>query len=114
VSKIARVRRREPYREINFASQKSETYYSSDIDGMETAFADVTGGITTTKLVDNVTEVILQFGKENFADYRSHFIVSAEFNSVNFIIRFRLVIGILGFGFGRNLSLNVNLYFVSF
>ena len=55
---------------------------------METVFADVAGGITTLKLVDNVTEGILTFGKENFADYRSHLIVAAEFNPVNILGEF--------------------------
>ncbi len=52
---------------------------------MKTTFDDVAGGITTLKFVDNVTEEILEFGKENFAEYRSHLIVASEFNEVIFL-----------------------------
>ncbi len=49
---------------------------------MNSSFTDVLGGMTELIPVPNITEAILEYGKDHIAEYRNQFIIAAEFNEV--------------------------------
>jgi hypothetical protein len=62
----------------------SITYYGSEDKGMEESFKEVMKGFELRGPEENVTETILEFGKDHLAEFRSQMIVAAEFNVVSF------------------------------
>ena len=58
------------------------TYYNTDINGMNSSFVDVVGGMTQLVPAENVTVDILEYGKDHIAEYRSQLIIAAEFVAV--------------------------------
>ena len=66
----------------------SITYYGSEDKGMEESFKEVMKGCELRGPQENVTETILEFGKDNLAEFRSQMIVAAEFKLVSVSLKY--------------------------
>ena len=67
-------------RTMNLKDYKdSVTYFSSSVDGINKSFVDVMKGFDLKGPLDNVTEEILEYGKDHLPEYRSQLIVAADF-----------------------------------